>query len=90
MHQFDEHMDDVADAIVDYVKKRTRLDPIPLNHPKTAEELDELCGATITAGGIGGEQALELFAQHLEPASLSVDYTKYLSLIHISEPTRPY
>lgn len=81
VHQFDEHMDDVADAIVDYVKRRTRLDPIPLNHPKTVEELDALCGATITAGGIGGEQALELFAQHLEPASLSVDYTKYLSFV---------
>ena len=47
-------MDDVAKAIIDYVNKRTRLDPIPLNHPKTAEELRELCGSTITSGGLGG------------------------------------
>ena len=80
-------MDDVADDIVDYVKKRTRLDPIPLNYPKTADELRELCGETITPEGIGGEQALELFAQHLEPASLSVDYTKYLSCLLYTSPS---
>ena len=81
MHDFDEPMDELAGEIVDYVKHRTRLDPIPLNYPKTAEELAELCGPTITPSGIGGQQALSLFAEHLEPASLSVDYSRYLSFV---------
>ncbi len=81
MHDYDEGIDDLAAKIFDYAKARTELDPIPLNHPKTVEELTALIGTTITPEGIGGERALELFAEHLEPASLSVDYTRYLSFV---------
>lgn len=81
MHDYNEHTDDLADEIFAYARARTRLDPIPLNHPRTEEELRDLCGATVTAEGIGGSRALELFADVLEPASLSVDYTKYLAFV---------
>ncbi len=81
MHHFDEEIDLLADRILEYAKARTRLDPIPLNFPKTEEELQELCGPTVTAEGIGGPRALDLFIDVLEPASLSVDYTKYLSFV---------
>ncbi len=81
MHLFDDATDDLAARIFEYTKARTRLDPIPLNFPKTEDELRELCGQTITEAGIGGEKALELFTDVLEPASLSVDYTKYLSFV---------
>ena len=81
MHDFNEETDALASKILDYAKARTRLDPIPLNFPKTEAELTELCGETITPDGIGGMKALDLFTDVLEPASLSVDYTKYLSFV---------
>ncbi len=81
MHEFDEETNALASKIFEYAQSRTRLDPIPLNFPKTEQELDELCGETITRDGIGGMTALELFTDVLEPASLSVDYTKYLSFV---------
>ena len=81
MHHYDQSIDDLAEKIFAYAKDRAELDPIPLNHPKTAEELTALIGQTITPKGIGGERALELFAEHLEPASLSVDYTRYLAFV---------
>ena len=81
MHHFDADTDELAQRILEYAKQRTRLDPIPLNFPKTEEELREACGETITEEGIGGLRALDLFIDVLEPASLSVDYTKYLSFV---------
>lgn len=81
MHHFDEDTNDLADKIFAYARARTRLDPIPLNFPKSEEELRELCGPTITREGIGGDKALQLFSDVLEPASLSVDFTKYLSFV---------
>ena len=81
MHDFNEQTNELAKEIFDYARKRTRLDPIPLNHPKTEEELAELCGPTITPDGIGGSKALGLFTDVLEPSCLSVDYTKYLSFV---------
>ena len=81
MHHYDEDTDQLADAIIAFARQRIRDEPIPLNSPRTAEDLAAACGATISAEGIGGERALELFADVLEPASLSVDYTKYLSFV---------
>ncbi len=81
MHDWTEETDALAEQVIAYARARTRLDPIPLNAPRTSEELDSICGQTITADGIGGPRALELFADVLEPASLSVDYTKYLSFV---------
>ncbi len=81
MHDWTVETADLADAVIGYARARTRLDPIPLHEPKTEAELDELCGETITPVGLGGPRALELFADVLEPASLSVDYTKYLSFV---------
>ncbi len=81
MHYFDDATDEIADKIFAYARARTRLDPQPLNFPRTEEELRSLCGPTVTREGIGGEKALELFTDVLEPASLSVDHTKYLSFV---------
>lgn len=81
MHDYNEQTDALADEIFEYARARTRLDPIPLNHPRTEAELRDLCGVTVTPEGIGGSRALELFADVLEPASLSVDYTKYLAFV---------
>ncbi|MGI9616047.1 MAG: pyridoxal phosphate-dependent decarboxylase family protein [Acidimicrobiales bacterium] len=81
MHEHTPEIEELADEIVGYARWRTTLDPIPLDHPKTADELRELCGPTVTAEGIGGHKALELFAEVLAPSCLSVDYTRYLSFV---------
>lgn len=81
MHDYSEQTDDLADEIFSYARARTRLEPIPLNHPRTADDLAAACGPTVTPEGIGGQRALQLFADVLEPASLSVDYTKYLAFV---------
>jgi len=67
--------------ILQYAAERIDLDPAPLDGPKTLEELLGLAGQTITEHGLGGEAALELFAQVLAPATISTDHPNYLSFI---------
>jgi len=81
MHRYTDRTEGLADKIIDHARWRTRLDPIPLGEARTAEELAELCGDTITTDGIGGHEALRLFADVLEPNCLSVDYPRYLSFV---------
>ena len=81
MHEYTSATEALADKIVSHAQWRLKLDPIPLDHPRTEQELRSRCGDTITDGGIGGEQALELFAEVLAPSCLSVDYTRYLSFV---------
>lgn len=81
MHEYTPEVDELAKRIFEFAQQRTRLDPIPLGSPKTEAELAELCGPTITPDGIGGHKALDLFTEVLHDASLSVDYTRYLSFV---------
>lgn len=81
MHDYTADTEALADDIIQLARWRTRLDPIPLGSAKTAEELTELTGITVTPEGIGGERALALFRDVLAPNCLSVDYTKYLSFV---------
>ncbi len=81
MHDYTDETEALADEIVEFARWRTRLDPIPLGRARSAEELAELVGPTVTADGIGGHRALELFREVLAPSCLSVDYTRYLSFV---------
>ncbi len=81
MHRYTPEIGEIADKILAFARERTELDPIPLGSPKTSEELTEICGETITPEGIGGHEALRLFTDVLHDASLSVDYTRYLSFV---------
>lgn len=73
MHRFDPAMEGVAQAIVQYALERVRLDPPPIDGPRTKESLDEL-GQTVTPLGLGGMDALRLFCDHLAPATISQDH----------------
>jgi glutamate/tyrosine decarboxylase-like PLP-dependent enzyme len=70
---------------MEYSLIRLRTDP-PLDGPKSPEELQALAGNTITAAGIGGHAALELFKEVLAPACISTDHPRYLAFIP-SAPT---
>lgn len=71
----------LGEAVLAYAEGRLRLDPVPLDHPRTQADLDQLAGQTITPEGITGERALELFETVLAPACLSVDHPRFLSFI---------
>jgi L-2,4-diaminobutyrate decarboxylase len=81
MHLLDEQTAQLTEAIVRYAVDRTRMDPPPLDHGRTAAELAALAGPTITEHGIGGEEALRVFAEVLGPSCISVDHPRFLSFV---------
>ena len=82
MHGYsDQQLEALGDAILAYSADRLKLDPVPLDGPRTLAELDAAAGCTITADGIGGLAALKLFEEDLAPACISTDHPRYLSFI---------
>ncbi len=81
MHRYDSGSEVLTQAIVRYAVDRVRLSPPPLDHPLTPEELRAQVGHTVTAGGIGGLEALRLFEEVLAPACISVDHPRFLSFV---------
>ena len=81
MHDWTEKTEDLARAVVGYAEQRLRLRPVPLDAPLAEEELSERAGRTITPEGIGGRAALEVFAEVLAPACISIDHPRHFSFI---------
>jgi len=81
VHGFDADTEALGAAILRYAQDRMRLHPVPLDGPKTPEELQAVAGSTITSEGMGGLAALKLFGDELAPACLSSDHPRYLSFI---------
>jgi L-2,4-diaminobutyrate decarboxylase len=81
MHGHDTSTEALTDAIVRYAVDRVRLDPPPLDGPRTEAELRTLAGATVTPEGIGGLEALRIFGEVLAPACISVDHPRFLSFV---------
>ena len=81
MHSHDQSTEVLAEAIVRYAVERMRMDPPPLDHSMSADELRRATGPTITAGGLGGLEALRVFGEVLAPACISVDHPLFLSFV---------
>ena len=81
MHTFDSDTERLLQQVIDYARMRLRMDPVPLDGPKPPAVLRELAGQTITAEGLGGDEALRVFTEVLAPACVSVDNPRYLSFI---------
>ena len=82
MHGYsDETIHALGKAILEYSEERLKLDPVPLDGPRSQAELDRLAGQTVTPDGIGGMAALRLFEEQLAPACISTDHPRYLSFI---------
>ncbi len=81
MHRRNEAMAALTQAIVRYATERVRLDPPPLDGPRTLAELRAAAGTTITPEGIGGLEALRIFGEVLAPACISVDHPRFLSFV---------
>ena len=81
MHRHDTSTEVLTQAIVRYAIDRMRLDPPPLDGPRTPGELRAMAGNTVTARGIGGLEALRLFGDVLAPACISIDHPRFLSFV---------
>ena len=81
MHSHDRATEELTEAVVRYAVERMRLDPPPLDHPLSPQELRDAAGPTITPRGIGGIDALRVFEEVLAPACISVDHPKFLSFV---------
>ncbi len=80
MHEFTPEVEVLAKEVLEYSLISLRTDP-PLDGPKTAQELYEAAGETITSAGLGGHQALKLFKEVLAKACISTDHPRYLAFI---------
>ena len=82
MHRRDASTEVLTQAIVRYAIDRIRLDPAPLDGPRTPGELRAMAGNTVTAGGIGGLEALRVFGDVLSRAYVYArDQKTWLSLL---------
>ena len=81
MHRHDASTEVLTQAIVRYAIDRIRLDPAPLDGPRTPAELKAMAGHTITDHGIGGLEALRVFGDVLAQACISVDHPRFLSFV---------
>jgi L-2,4-diaminobutyrate decarboxylase len=81
MHRLDGRAQELARALVEHAVERMRQDPPPLHRPHTVKELDAAVGDTVTAAGLGWEEALRVYAEALEPAMVSIDHPRYLAFI---------
>jgi aromatic-L-amino-acid decarboxylase len=81
LHRHDDDAARLADLVLAYVKDRLELDPVPLDHTSTAEELDALAPSLISEHGNDPEVVMEQFAQVLAQRVISIDSPRYLSFI---------
>lgn len=77
----------IVQLAVDWSAQRVVRHTDPLSTARSAAELSRAAGATVTAEGIGGEAALRVFNEVLEPATRSQDDPYNLAYIP-SAPTR--
>ena len=80
MHEFTPAVEALAAEILKYSLERLKDDP-PLDGPRSAEDLLNEVGNTITAKGLGGREALEVFTNVLAKACISTDHPRNLAFI---------
>ena len=85
MHEFTSEVEALAAEVLKYSLERLKDDP-PLDGPRSAEDLFNEVGNTITAKGLGGHEALEVFTNVLAKACISTDHPRNLAFIP-SAPT---
>jgi L-2,4-diaminobutyrate decarboxylase len=81
MHHHDASIEVLTQAVLRYAVDRMRMDPPPLDMGTTLADLQERAGGTVTPAGIGGLDALHLFADVLAPACISADHPRFLSFV---------
>lgn len=86
MHTYGPTTDELATSVLRYALDRVQETPPPLDGPRPATELDAEAGTTITAGGLGGTEAMRVWTDILARACISQDHPRALSFVP-SAPT---
>jgi glutamate/tyrosine decarboxylase-like PLP-dependent enzyme len=87
MHTIDIDLIEMTLDIMKYAISRiTKTNP-ELGSPKKESELRAIVGETITAEGIGGERAFQLFRDVLVKAAVPIDHPRHLAFVPAA-PTR--
>jgi L-2,4-diaminobutyrate decarboxylase len=84
MHRRDEATETLTQAVLAYAVERVRMDPPPLDNARSLAELQVAAGNSITPKGIGGLEALRLFAEVLAPACISEDHPRFWSFVPVA------
>jgi len=80
MHRYDEEADALSRAIVAYARNRI-ANPQPLDGSATGRELRARAGVTVTPEGLGGDEALRIWAEVLAPATISTDHPSSMAFV---------
>ena len=81
MHRHDAATEALSAEIFAYALDRLRVQPPPLDRPRTPSELTAALGPSITEHGLGGHEALRRFTEVLAPACISIDHPLYLAFV---------
>jgi glutamate/tyrosine decarboxylase-like PLP-dependent enzyme len=87
MHKIDIELIEMTLDVMKYVIGRVSETEHQIGQPKKYEELKLAVGETVTAKGIGGEYAFDLWKKHLANANVPVDHPRNLAFVPAS-PTR--
>jgi glutamate/tyrosine decarboxylase-like PLP-dependent enzyme len=80
MHEYTEQTEALTRAIVAYARGRI-ANPQPLDRPASPDELGRRAGRTLTPSGVGGEEALRIWAEVLAPTVMSTDHPSFLAFV---------
>ncbi len=76
------HLDErMADIVLAYCRDRLALDPVPLDFGGVDASLDEALTGLLTETGRDPAHVMEVFAQSLAPAVVSIDSPRFLAFI---------
>jgi glutamate/tyrosine decarboxylase-like PLP-dependent enzyme len=84
MHRRDESTEELTRAVIAYALDRVAMDPPPLDRGWSLAELQAAVPTTITAEGIGGLEALRIYAEILAPACISEDHPRFWSFVPVA------
>jgi glutamate/tyrosine decarboxylase-like PLP-dependent enzyme len=87
MHKIDIELVEMTLDVMKYAISRISETNPKIGMPQKEEELKALVGETITAEGIGGEVAFDLWKEHLMKANVSIDHPRHLAFVPAA-PTR--
>lgn len=87
MHKIDLDLIEMTLDVMKYAIGRISATEHLIGKPKKESELKALVGDTITAKGVGGEYAFELWKKHLANANVPVDHPRNLAFVPAS-PTK--
>lgn len=87
MHKIDIELIEMTMDVMKYTIDRISSTKHKIGKPQTAEDLKALVGETVTAKGVGGEHAFDMWKKHLMKTNVPVDHPRNLAFVPAS-PTR--